>query len=238
LTLLEIYANVATYSTCGFRREQLNKQSTKRKDMYLVSFTLSLVLNACVALEVIFAYQNKMALPSQMRSNGHQYGLPIIGHGGIWGDPFLITPSCVLFVALYGNQWSLTADWKLIGIAWIATAVFHWIWAQGKDPDCLIGQKNKRQAFWVHFIYMGITLSVILMTYFGTTKVNSRLLILTSAILSLHIALGNHVVLSIIKPYWWNKNILKDPGACIVIVGVWIALFWRSRYMITHGMTS
>jgi hypothetical protein len=198
-----------------------------------------LFLNGLVVLEGILAWRRKMFLPSQMRANGHPFGLPWIAHGGAsWSDFFLLTSTVVAMMILCRDQWKTHDVWRSAMIACLATGVFHWIWSLGKIPDCLAWRGGWlwgiEPAGWVHVVYMFLTLTIVILFFFHTAYISTWFLILASIAVGMHIAIGNHMVLSLCAPKWWPINTLKDPGALTVTFGVWIALFLRCRYILAH----
>ena len=199
-----------------------------------IDFLLFCFLNGLVVWEGFLTYKDKLFSPSQMEADGHPYGLPWIAHGGAsWGDFILVTPVTVVMFYCYSNQWSFYEHWKYMLITTIVTLGFHLLWAYlNKLPDCLAWAGRVTRAGWVHFVYMSATLAIVVLFYFHTTNINPTFLILVSVIIGLHIAIGNHMLLSLWAPPWWPINTLKDPGALIVTVGVWTALFFRCRYIL------
>jgi len=166
-----------------------------------------------------------MLLPSQMGVG--VTGLPFVGHGGMWGDMLLITPLTSIIIVTCGHQWIFIRLFALALVAMSASAILHVIWSWNPRPDSLACFNRITRAGMMHVRYMSITLTVVLMLYFGTPVVPSALLIASSIVLAVHIVVGNHMILNIIRPAWWVSN-TKDPMAWGVIVVTWVALAWRT----------
>jgi len=201
----------------------------------LVAVLFGLFLNGLVCLEGSLAWQNKIFSPRQMQKNGHPYGLPWIAHGGAsWGDFFILTPIVIAMKYSCGNQWAGDKQYLSALIAIIATGIFHWRWSRNRMPDCLAWGGRLTPAGWVHSFYMAITLTIVVLFYFHTVHIDPTFLVIVSVFIGLHIAIGNHMVLSLCAPKWWPINTLRDPGALTVTIGVWVALFFRCRYILAH----
>ncbi len=206
-------------------------------------FALQLV--ELILLEGLFTFQKKMFSPKQMIAHRNLVGLPWIAHcGASWGDMFIVTPIAVIVLDLYGSQWFVPDRYLTVVIVLSIDALMHWVWSKGTGTDSLCEDGGLTIAGWMHAIYMAISLTVIVFFYFHTKNINPTLLIAVSSLLTIHIALGNQMALSlynILAPKWglkslswWRINSFKDPVAVTTVLGVAIALFSRTYYILAH----
>lgn len=203
-----------------------------------------------IGFEGFFAYFEEMFSPKQMQKSGRKFGMPWITHGGaFFGDTFLVTPATAYAISRYALSWRIQDHVLQVGIVWLINAIFHWVWSRQKMPDCLACYGRLKLAGIPHFLYMGFALTFLVMFYFDTTvRIDPKDLVVISLVLGFHLFIGCHTVPSLwnvlakhvpsfgLQPLsWWKINTLKDPGALIPLVGCWIALFFRSRWLILHN---
>lgn len=181
----------------------------------------------------VMAYCNGMFSPTQMKARGIAKGLPWIAHAGAsWGDLMIVTPICIAAFAAYGNDWA-KYDWPLI-IAWVVNALLHFTWSRNTQPDCLGWNDHLTAAGWVHAIYMGIALTIVLRLYFVTPHPSPAFLIIATALLSVHVFIGNHKILDLWSPEWWGRTFKGDLQGWFVIVGVTGGLVWRTCVVLSR----
>ncbi len=203
--------------------------------MQSVVIMIGVCLNILVVIEGILAYNDGMFSPKQMILKGHQNGMPWITHfGASWGDFFIITPLVVAMLSLYGQQWSYKEHWKLIVLVFVITAAFHFLWSKNKMPDCLAWNGYLTSAGWVHLVYMSCVLTFIVLFYFCTSHIDPTFLVVVSILVTFHIAIGNHLLITILRPSWWPVTIPGLLNALAVTFGVGVALFIRCRYILAH----
>ncbi len=204
---------------------------------------------ALIASEGILSSLRGMFSPKQMQSFGGKTGMPWLTHGGaFFGDAFLVTPTVAYLIYRCGASWHPRDHLLQIGIVWAINIGFHWMWARQQSPDCLACFGRLTPAGYPHFLYMGLSLTLVVLLYFDTTvPIDPAVVIAVSLIFAFHLLIGSHAVpsiwniladhmpnLGLQRLSWWKVNTLKDPGALIALLGCWAALYFRTRWMIAH----
>lgn len=185
--------------------------------------------------------------PRQFRKYGIK-GMPWCMHGGVaWGDPFLVTPIVAIALYLYRHQWSIEEHWLQVTIVWAVNIYLHYQWSRGKVYDSIACRGRISATGVLHFVYMGTTLTVITFLYLDTVGINPTLLVVFSILLTIHLALGSHVVPSLINVVahnipmmgfrelrWWPVNTLTAPDAMIPMIGCWCVIWARTGWILSH----
>lgn len=216
-------------------------------NIFVYEFAFCMV--GLVILEGVLTYIAGMFSPRQMIAGGHPQGLPwIMRFGASWGDFFIITPMTTIMLCGHGSQWHLGEHWLLITIVWVINVAMHKFWSASAFPDSLCWNGILSLAGWLHFVYTGIAFTVIVLFYFWTKNINPTLLIAASVAIVVHVAIGNHLLLSLYNLLaesapvswglktlsWWTANKFKDPTTIATIIGISALLYWRCRYILAH----
>ncbi len=182
-----------------------------------------------VLMEGALAHRNGMLTAYQMRQKypQHPQGLPFIGHFGMWGDLFIITSLVGLIVALYSEQWSLTQMLVMAGIGMALSIAMHCVYVMTPFPDSLAWKGGISAAGWMHVLYMGIVFAVVGLLFFCTTNVSPPFLVFVSVLLTVHVAIGNHIVLGWLNEthHWsWCPDFIHKPDPWIAISATCVVL--------------
>lgn len=175
-----------------------------------------------VLIEGWLAYVGGMLTPSQMlvKYRNHPQGLPFICHGGMWGDLFLITPIVDIVVALYGDQWSTMQMGVMLGIGMVLSGAMHGVYFMTPFPDSLAWKGGISAAGLVHVVYMGIAFAIIGLLFICTANVPPTYLIVVSVVLTVHVAIANHIVLGWLNESYrwsWCPDFIHKPDPWITI---------------------
>lgn len=185
-----------------------------------------LTLEMAVALQGCFASRDVILTRRQMLS-WTRTGLPFLAHGGMWGDALLISPLVAAVVAYSGGQWS----WKRVAVAVLvglaASFAMHETYQRIPWPEAHVYSRHLTEAGWVHLVYMAAVIAALLLYYFDAQY--TPLMWLVSAFLVLHIAVGNHVVLGLVRPAWY-------PGRPLQNVQTWVTI--GGTAVLTLGVTA
>ncbi len=188
-----------------------------------LGFLAAFVSLVWVLLEGFCAWRNGMLTAKQMARKYPKYpkGLPIVWHGGMWGDLFIISSIIGFAVAWYSAQWSggQLAFMLIIGMA--LSAVMHMIYIKTPFPDSLAWREELSIAGYLHFLYMGIVFAILGLLFFYTTALSPTFLIIVSVLLALHVAIGNHLLLGWANEshfhFKWCPDFIHKPDPWITI---------------------
>lgn len=204
-----------------------------RADIAVVAISVLWVL-----LEAAMACADRMLTPSQMleKHPDHPKGLPFICHGGMWGDVFIVSPLVGVIVAMYGEQWDKTQVLTMLTIGMVLSIAMHGVYIMTPFPDSLAWRGGISMAGWMHVMYMSAAFTIIGLFYFCTSNVPPALLIIVSTLLTIHVAIGNHVVLGLLyEQYnwaWCPDDFISKPAPWITISATLVALasmtWWAS----------
>jgi hypothetical protein len=204
-------------------------------------FLPALVTFSSVALVItglILATMDDFATVDSMKKNGFPKGLPIICHGGMWGDLFII--SSVMGLITYFCKWS-PVEWMVSAVfAYVASSLLHRMYAKTTIPEAHAHGGNLTAAGKVHMTYMFLAFTVIGLFYFRTPEeISQTFIILVSVALFVHVFLGTHLVLGMVDRYahfdWVAKDYLCDENAWITVVFVGIFLCGRCLVVVEHA---
>jgi len=181
------------------------------------------------------AYKDNFLTVGQMLKHGDVYGLPYITHGGMWGD--LIALSLILGVSvyLYGSQWSVLeiVGWLTVGI--VVSVYMHKMYIDGgcSVPEAHTHGGKLTIAGIIHEIYMAWVLAILFLLYFSTKDVGPQFLVWTSVALGIHILIGNHMIIGLVKPSWCGRDYLHSTMGWITVLVSW-AILGISCYVRLH----
>jgi len=184
-----------------------------------------------VLLQAIFAYNDSFLTVAQMQAKGFAKGLPLLYHGGIWGDFVFLTPLLAYLFAKYNGQWNERDILKSSAIGTVAIMVMGFIWvkaAQNGLPEAHTYNGGVTMAGSIHGMYFVVAITIILMTFFHTA-ISKKAATIIAVILGLHIVYGTHIVLGLIGPAWYTDRPHENPVTWITILVSWALLFWRCR---------
>jgi len=161
-----------------------------------------------------------------MQSAGIEKGLPFLGHGGMWGDLFIISPLLGVIVFWYGVTWSAEeiALAALIGLS--VSALLH-MWYMRSDTPGAHGHKNLSPAGWGHLLYMGFALAIFGLFYFFTPSVDPVFLYTTTGLIVFHLVLGSHLILGVIAPTWYPDKPFQNKATWVILGACTTILFGR-----------
>ncbi len=132
----------------------------------------------------------------------------------------IISPIIGSAVAQYSDQWTLAHIVIMSVIGMTLSAGIHRIYMLTPFPDSLAWRKGISTAGWMHFIYMGFAFTIIGLLYFCTESVDPGFLATASFLLTVYIAIGNHVLLGVLNEYFrfpWCPSFIRKPDPWITI---------------------
>jgi hypothetical protein len=194
----------------------------------IIGLFVGILAQALVVLGGFFAYRDKMFFVSQMKGCGIDHGLPFVVHGGMWGDLLIISPLIAVIVCGYGNQWTLSQPCVAIAIGFVVSAGMHYfLYTKGAHPSAHQRGGQLTSCGWIHLVYMGGALAVLILFFFCTPNISNTFLYLTSTLLAVHMFIGSQVVLGFINPSWFDEMPQKYFSVWITNGVIWALLMWR-----------
>ncbi len=198
----------------------------------MLAWLVTFALTSLVFLGGWLAYQDQMLTVLQMKQKGVTLGLPFLAHGGMWGDLLIINILLMFIVPRHGNSWSTRSIVIALMIGTTVSVIMHFSYLNIKWPEAHVQNGRLTRAGWVHLVYMAGIMGVLVLFYFYTPNPSPRIVIATSALLLVHLVLGLHFVLGLIKPSWYPGRPLSDPATWITLGSSSLLLAWRTWYLI------
>lgn len=176
------------------------------------------ILTVMVVAQGCFAWRDGLLTVKQMLGRGIREGLPISMHGGMWGDLIWFSALVAAIVAIYGREWSWTSVGLAILVGLAGSFGMHELYKNIPWPETHVQGHSLTEAGWVHFLYMVVAFSVLLLYY--VTAPYTAYMWLVSAGIIVHVAIGNHVLLGFARPFWYPGHPLQNTGTWATIGGV------------------
>jgi len=178
-------------------------------------------LNLLVLASGWFAWRDGYLFMSQTR-----YGVPagmniavFIEHAGMWGDFFIVSPVVAYILDTYSARWEVRRLLTTFGCATLlASLVLLLIWTEASkhlyESMARGGYVTVTGA--LQFLYMAISLTGIAMYYLGTSDVSKRSVLVVTALLAVHVALGillpSWVTYGTVVPGAWFSDVTTDTS--------------------------
>ena len=187
------------------------------------------------------AYFDHFLTVKQMITYHSPLGLPFLWHFGMWGDFFIISPLSALIVVRFSNQWR-PADVALsFASGLILSSAMVYSYSLSGIAQAHIHSHHTTAAGWLHLLYMGFAISIVILFYFRTVSTSPSIVIFTTFSLCIHLLVGTNMILGALKlagiASWYPAQPLESVPAWITLTSASAALWWRTYSMVT-GRTS
>lgn len=194
-----------------------------------------MVAEALVLLGAYAAYKDNFLTVSQMTKSGVDEGLPFIAHLGMWGDLILVSPMIAFIWNAAFDQWTLMQIVIAFGIGAVVSLVMHFFYSQSPFPESHVFGKRLTVAGWIHMIYMGLALGILILFFFST-KENIPVWVIRFVVIGLgvHIVLGTHCLVGMLNFDWYREKPQTKWTTWLTIIVVWLLLTWRSHKMLQY----
>ncbi len=183
---------------------------------------------------IIAAVNDNMFTVGDMRNKGRRFqkGIPITGH---WAMLYLdlVLPLLVGYlIQKYGTWWSDLQLVLMLGLGFVLSGVMHWTYIAGgmKFPEAPTYDGRLTPVGWLHFIYMALALAGIGLFYLCTPKPDAFDVWLATIWLVVHITIGVHVPLKLLKPSWFPYHGAMNVDTLGPIAGAAVVLLGFSMY--------
>lgn len=179
--------------------------------------------NALLAFEGLIALQGWLAwgegflTPRQLQLMRGTKGLPFLAHGGMWGDALIISPLVALIVAYYGTKWSPVEVTVAMLVGLVSSFAMHETYRKIPWPEAHVRHGYLTDAGWAHLVYMAAAFAVILLYFFHAPY--TPWMWAVSALLIVHVTVGTHVVLGLLRPAWYPGRPLENAGTWSAVSG-------------------
>ncbi|MGI8570223.1 MAG: hypothetical protein ACR2KT_14810, partial [Methylocella sp.] len=195
-------------------------------------------LECLVVAQAISAYFDHFLTVSQMQQRGINHGLPFVWHFGMWGDLLIVSPLAAYLIGRFFRHWRLR--WMVLSLAcgFVAASLLSWAYTLSSIPEAHVQNHNLTAAGAGHLLYMALALSVFIQFFLFTPGVPTGLLWLVSLLLLVHVFVGTHMALGVLKIIvplnWYPAQPLKNLFGWITLATLTLAmlsraLFWLPR---------
>jgi hypothetical protein len=194
--------------------------------MNWIAFWITLVgMEYLVFWQAALANGNEMLTVWQMREyRGIMFGLPFLWHGGMWGDVFIISPVVAWIVGEFWTTWS----WPSLIVCGLAgftvSNLMHDLYRLSVWPEAHVEGRELTDVGYVHHGYMSIAFAVLFEYYLKSVTVGGlSTMWLISALLVVHVAVGNHLLLGLAKRLrperfeWYPGDPLRSWGSLVPV---------------------
>jgi hypothetical protein len=175
-----------------------SRNSTSRLPAFRwgIAAIVLICLESLVLLQAYFAFRDHFLTIEQMQEAGFKEGLPFKWHLAMWSDFFVISP---LTAYITGR---LRWNWREIGIcfaiAFGTTVVLGLLYTTSVVPEAHVRNHQTTAVGYFHLVYMLGTIWLLLQ-FLIYREVSKTCLRYVSIILFLHVAVGNHFLLGLLK---------------------------------------
>jgi hypothetical protein len=184
------------------------------------------------ALQAFFAYHDHFFTVAQMRERGIDQGLPFVWHFGMWGDCFIVSPLAAYVIGQYSDRWRLRGILISLAFGFMLALIFSWLYTLSDVPEAHVQNHHLTAAGKVHLFYMAIALAVFIQFFLFSGNVSVSFLRIASVLLFIHVFLGTHMALGIIKLKfmlnWYPAQPLESRFGWITLWAVGFGLTWRN----------
>ncbi len=171
----------------------------------------------------------------------HSHGsLSFWGHGGMWGDIFLISPLLAVWMSAFSPIWfdrvQAVNTVLVMGLGLILSVLAHvwYVWNSEHTTSVHASRRRLTTAGMVHLFYMGLGFAGIIKFYFltGHSLISFGLAIVSSIVIGIHVPLGTHFLKAFIKLVDGDATKMKSREMWGTILTVWALLIWRTWVII------
>jgi hypothetical protein len=181
-------------------------------------------MECLVALQALLAQRDGYLTASQMVERHGGTGLPFIWHFGMWGDFIIVSPLIGVIVGTCSPQWRVTGVIVAAGIGLVGSLLMGCVYALGTIPQVHVHEHQTTVAGWIHLLYTAVTLSILCLFYLGTPRLPMTILVVATALLTIQLFVGTHMVLGLLKsagrvPWYPDQPLKSVVGWTILLVG-------------------
>jgi len=189
-------------------------------------------LESFVVLQAFLAYEDRFFTVAQMHQRGIKAGLPFIWHFGMWGDFVLISVVAAYVIGRYFDRWRMRSMIVSLAVGFVVAGLLSWFYTLSSMPEAHIQNSALTSAGWVHLVYMAVAIAVFTHFFFFSKGISSRLLRVVSVLLFIHVFVGTHMALGILKLFspldWYPQQPLGSAFGLVTLVMVGSGLVWRN----------
>ncbi len=198
-----------------------------------VSAIIAFVFFEClVATQALLAYRDHFFTVAQMQERGVGQGLPFVWHFAMWGDFLVISPLAAYVIWRTLSHWRRRWIWVSLAIGFVSAVIMSLLYTLSSMPEAHVQNHHLTNAGIVHAVYMAIAISVFVQFLCFTDNVSLRLLRIVSVLLFVHVFIGTHMALGILKlnyPLdWYPAQPLESYFGWITVGVVGIGLAERN----------
>jgi len=206
----------------------VSSESEQNPFAWLPAVAAFMFLEGLVAFQAFSAYEDHFLTVAQS-GRGISQGLPFIWHFAMWSDFFVISSVAAYVIGCTFSHWRWRWIWVSLAIGIVSALIMNLLYTLSNMPEGHVQNHRLTNAGIAHLIYMIIATAVFVQFLCFTSNVSQRLLRIVSVLLFVHVFIGTHMVLGIIKLYhpldWYPVQPLESyPGwITVAVVGVGLA---------------
>jgi hypothetical protein len=172
-----------------------------------------------------------------MQELGVSKGLPFIAHTGMWSDVTLFAALMATILSMYASQWKIWQWGLALTIGFVCSAAMHWgLYVRGPFPEAHVRDGLVTSAGMVHFIYMAVGITMVILFYTCTANLAPAIVTSVSVLIVIHVVIGTLIPLKIwanvAHPIWYPDQPVLDMPTIITMLGVAAILWWASRWAV------
>lgn len=183
-----------------------------------------------VLLGGLAAYRNGFLTVGQMEEQNIWKGLPFVWHFGMWGDFLIMTPLLAIVIGGFHKQWGSLQIIAALIVSFVATFQMHELWKKDLMQQAHIRYGQLTPAGWINVLYMTMALAIILLFFFATT-VSPKVMLWVSAVLTVYLLFGTHIVLGLIGPRWFPQRPQEQLVSWLSVILPAAAMFGRTAWL-------
>lgn len=205
------------------------------------SLTLA-TMELLIVAQATAAYFDNFLTVGQMVAYHQPFGLPFLWHLGMWGDFFVVSPLCAMIVARFSNQWRRADVALSFASGIILSSAMVYGYSLGDIPQAHVQGHHTTAAGWLHLLYSGFAISILLLFYFRTVSASSSIVMFMTCALCVHLFIGTNMILGILKlaggaPWYPAQPLESVPGWITIAFGS-AALLWRTYSIVARRRSS
>jgi hypothetical protein len=194
-------------------------------------------LQALVYTQYYLADTISFRTVKQMNARGIAEGLPLNYHYGIAGDKIYLSLLIALIVAWLWPQWQVYDMSKVFIYALGISVALGVLWCLPTTPEAHMVNHSPTMVGLVHGVYMIPVIMILLLAFFYTPQPYILLLILVAVVFTLHLFVGQHMLLGLqkaIDPFnyrWYPDQPLTNWLGWTFLFALAIAFSWRIKVL-------
>jgi hypothetical protein len=176
---------------------------------WLPAIVAFITLEGLLGYQAFSAYQDHFLTVAQMRGRGISEGLPFIWHFAMWSDLLIVSPLAACVIGRTFEHWQRRWILASFAIGIVSAVIMSLLYTLSDTAEAHVQNHDLTNAGKAHLIYMAIAIAVFVQFLFFTCNVQQRFLRIVSILLFLHVFIGTHMLLGIVKTLLFAKLVSR-----------------------------